>query len=68
MIAFQVTNRTGQVLALFRHESQARDYLEMHKDRLEPILCAVEVIPVRMPEKIWDPWFTPLTEDKPSSQ
>lgn len=68
MIAFQVTSKVGQVLAFFRHESQARDYLETHKDRPEPILCAVEVVPVRMPEKTWDPWFTPLIEDRPPSQ
>ena len=68
MIAFQVMNKTGQVLAIFRYEGQAMDYLDAHKDRPEPVLCAVEVVPVRMPEKIWDPWFTPLNEDRPPSQ
>jgi len=64
MIAFKVTSKAGQVLAIFRHEGQARDYLEAHKDRPEPVFCAVEVIPVQMAETEWDPWFTPLTEDK----
>ena len=68
MIAFQVMNKTGQVLAIFRYEGQAMDYLDAHKDRPEPVLRAIEVVPVRMPEKIWDPWFTPLTEDRPPSQ
>ena len=68
MIAFQVTNGAGQVLAIFRHEGHAREYLEAHKDRPEPVLCAVEVVPVRMSETIWDRWFTPLTEGKPPSQ
>ena len=68
MIAFQVTNKTGQVLAYFRHETQAQDYLEKHKDRVEPVLCADQVVSVRMPEKLWDRWFTPLTEDRPPSQ
>jgi hypothetical protein len=68
MIAFQVTNGAGKVLAIFRHESDARDYLEKHKDRPEPIFCAVEVIPVPMLEKTWDPFFMPLTEDRPPEQ
>ena len=68
MIAFQVMNKTGQVLAIFRHENQAREYLDRHKDRPEPVLRAVEVIPGLMAEKIWDPWFTPLNEDRPPSQ
>ena len=68
MIAFQVTNKVGQVLAIFRHEGQALDYLQAHKDRPEPVFCAVEVIPVHMSEITWDRWFTPLTEDRPRSQ
>lgn len=68
MIAFQVTAKTGQVLAIFRHEGHAREYLEKHKNRREPVLCADQVVAVAMPEKVWDPWFTPLTEEKPPSQ
>lgn len=68
MIAFQVTSRAGQVLAIFRHESQARDYLEAHKDRPEPIFCAFEVVAVPMAETIWDPWFVPVTSNPPPRQ
>lgn len=64
MIAFQVTSKTGQVMAFFRHESDARDYFEKHKDRREPIFRAVEIITIQMSEGLWDPWFTPLTDDK----
>lgn len=68
MIAFQVTSKAGQVLAIFRHEGQARDYLEAHKDRPEPVLCAAEIVAVQMSEMIWDPWFVPLTSQAPPRQ
>lgn len=68
MIAFQVTNGVGQVLAIFRQEGHAREYFDAHKDRPEPIFRAVDVVPVQMSEKLWDPWFRPLTEDSPPKQ
>lgn len=68
MIAFQVTSKAGQVLAIFRHEGQAQDYLDAHKDRSEPVFCAAEVVPVQMSETIWDPWFVPLTSKLPPQQ
>jgi len=68
MIAFRVHSATGDVLAIFRHEQQARAYLEEHRDRPEPIFRAVEISGLEMSETIWNPWFRALTQKTPPTQ
>lgn len=65
MIAFAVECEAGFRLAFFRHEREAREYLDARRDRPEPVFRAVRIVEVLTPETLWDPSFRPLAYPKP---